>query len=271
MVRGASWRYTNDGLRLLLCLALLLVPWPTEAWDTAPHQRITKAALDTLPPRHRDRLGAEIPSLIEIYCMYPDRYLEMERYGFVRKSAGPRTASEIRVYCTRPDGVLVHGAAGELAEDRASLVHLFERIVTSLMENRAAEAARYAGVLSHFIADSLSPPHALDPEELNDLAPRPDARINIHSAIERSVPEFSLRDRAPRPVEAHLMTAAEVILQECYADTERNRQDLPAMVKAVYAHDELALDVHRLRAGTRAAEILADALNVLFRIAESRR
>lgn len=258
-------------MRPLLYLALLLVPWPIRAWDTAPHQRITKAALESLPQRYRDRLGTEIPPLIEIYCMYPDRYLEMERYGFVRKSAGPRTVSEIRAYCLRPDGGTVHGATGDPAADRASLVYLFERITTSLSENRAAEAAKYAGVLSHFIADSLSPPHAVDPEELNDLAPYRDGRINVHSAIERSLPAFSLDVRRAWPVEAHLMTVAEAILQECYEGAERNRKDLPAMVKAVYAHDEPGLDVYRLRAGRQAAEILADALDVLFQIAAAGR
>ena len=231
-----------------------MVPWPSQAWDTVPHQKITKAALDTLPKRVKDRLGTETASLIEIYCLYPDRYLEMEQYGFTRNSPGPRTAAEIRPYCVRPDGQPVHGISGDRATDRGSLAFLFERMATNWETNRPAEAAKYAGVLSHFIADSLSPPHAVAAEELLEMA----GGVNVHPVIERSVPEFTLGDRRPHSL------SQETLLEQVYAEARRNRVDLPSMVKAACARDEHALDVYRLRAGTRAAEILADALVTLL-------
>ena len=40
------------------------------------------------------------------------------------------------------------------------------------------------------------------------------------------------------------------------------------MVKAAFAHDEQTLNEYRLRAGTKAAEILADALYTLFTMGE---
>ena len=43
------------------------------------------------------------------------------------------------------------------------------------------------------------------------------------------------------------------------------------MVKAAGLHEEQTLDEYRLRAGRKAAEILADALYTVFRIAESGR
>jgi hypothetical protein len=254
-------------MRLPVCLALLLVPWPSSAWDTAPHQRITKAALDAMPKRFLDRLGTEATPLIEIYCIFPDRYEEMERFGFVRKSAGPRSVAEIRRYCVRPDGRPVHGATGDRGIDTGSLVFLFERIVTSLSGNQPEEAAKYAGVLSHFIADSLSPPHAVAPEELLDLA----GGVNVHSAIERSVPEFTLADCPPHEAGAHILTAAKAILEQLYAGADQNRKDLPSIVKAALVRDERALDVYRLRAGKRAAGILAGALYTLSRMAEPQR
>ena len=254
-------------MRLPVSLALLLVPWPSNAWDTVPHQRITKAALDTMPKRPLDRLGTEAASLVEIYCIYPDLYEEMEHFGFVRRGPGPRSVAEIRQYCVRGDGRPVHGATGDREVDTGSLVFLFEHIVTNLSGNRPAEAAKYAGVLSHFIADSLSPPHAIDPEELLDLA----GGVNVHSAIERSLPEFTLGDRAPHQAGTQVLTEIEAILDQVYAGAAQNRKDLPAMVKAVRSHDERALDGFRLRAGTRAAEILADALYLFFRTAEPAR
>jgi hypothetical protein len=256
-------------MRLLLCLPLLLVSGPCRAWDTTPHQRITKAALDTLPKRFLNQFGAETAPLIATYCMLPDRYVEMDRYGFARNSPGPRSAAEIEVYCVRPDGQALHSTTLVREVDIGSLVYLFERIVSSLSEQRPGHAARYAGVLSHFIADSLSPPHAVSPEQLRNMAqPGEAGNLNLHSSIERSIPEFTLRDREPRAAGAHLLTAAEAILERCYSGAARNRENLPSMVQAACARDERGLNVERRRAGVEAAEILADALYTVCGMSE---
>jgi hypothetical protein len=247
-------------MRLACCLALLLVPWSSNAWDTGPHQRITKAALDAMPKGFVDRLGAGAGALVEIYCMYPDRYLEMEQFGFVRKSPGPLSAAEIRPYCVRGDGTAVHGATGDRDADMASLIFLFERMVTRLSENRPEEAAKYAGVLSHFIADSLSPPHAVAPEELLQMA----GGMNVHSVIERRVPELVVSRRA-RLAGANTLEQMESILRQVYEARAQNRRDLPVIIKAACGADVVTLDRYRLRAGRRAAEILADALSVALR------
>jgi hypothetical protein len=234
---------------------------------------MTKAALDTLPKAYVSRLGSEVKPLIEIYCIFPDRYEEMERFGFVRNSPGPRNVSEIRSYCVRPDGQHIHGATGDREMDKASIVYLFERILTNLFEARSGEAARYSGVLSHFIADSLSPPHSVGGDQLLAMTPKSAQaeRINIHSAIERSIPEFTLGDREPRVLAGHLVPAAEAVIALCDAGAEQNREDLLSMVKAASVHDEQTLNEYRLRAGRKAAEILADALYTLFRMAEGDR
>ena len=239
-------RRCATGRATLFCL--LLAPWPCTAWDTVPHQRITKAALDSLPKSVLARFGGEASALTTIYCMYPDRYAEMVEYGFVRKSEGPQTPEQIRTYCVRPDGNLVHGATGDREMDMGSLIYLFERILTSFSESRPAEAAKYAGVLAHFIEDSLSPPHADEVE------------ARMHAAIERSVPEFTLAGRAPRRATGNLLQSAEAILSRIYDAREQNRKDLPAMRKAVSDRDERSLDKYRLRAAMKAAEILADTL-----------
>ena len=255
-------------MRLIVCL--LLAGLPCLAWDTPPHQSITKAALDSLPKLYLGRFGSEVKPLIEIYCIFPDRYEEMESFGFIRNSPGPRDVSEIRPYCVRPDGQHIHGATGDREMDQASIVFLFERILTNLSEARSAEAARYTGVLSHFIADSLSPSHSVSAAELLAITPeRAQAdRINIHSAIERSVPEFTLGSRAPHILAGHLVPGAEAVIALCEAGAGQNKRDLPAIVKAASVRDDQTLNEYRLRAGRKAAEILADALYTLFKIGE---
>jgi hypothetical protein len=250
------------GWRLLVPVALLLAR--CDAWDTPPHRKITKAALDALPTRVVERFGVYAAPLIETYCIYPDNYVEMEQYGFARKG-GPRTAAEIKPYCVRPDGEPVHAISGNARSDTASLTFLFERIVTSFRQGRPDEAARYAGVLSHFIADSLSPPHAVTAQQLASLASRyfEVGNLNVHSAIERSIPDFTLPPRAAPPAGRVIDKIAQATLRACYAGADQNRKDLSAMVEAAAARNQPALDVFRLRAGTRAAEILADALYAL--------
>jgi len=251
---------------------LLLAVLPCGAWDTPPHQKITRAALDSLPRSLAERFGTESGPLVEIYCIYPDRYVEMEEYGFVRKTPGPHSASEIRVYCVRPDGRPIHGATYDREDDLRSLVYLFERIAGNLADGRRAEAAQYAGVLSHFIADSFSPPHAVAADRLLALGRRAESgcNINLHAVIERSVPEFTLRARAPRTARTSIPEAAGSTLEACYAGLDRNRQDLPLIVEAACARDEKRLDEYRLKAAVRSAEVLADALGALLTMAERR-
>jgi hypothetical protein len=247
-------------------LALLLAGGTCNAWDTTPHQKITKAALDSLPKSMLTRLGSEAKPLIELYCLYPDRFQEMSQFGFARKSDGPKDATEIEAYCVRPDGALIHGATGDWETDAGSLVYLFERILSNLAEKRPIQAAQFTGVLAHFIEDSLSPPHAVSADEL--LAMAGGSGANIHALIERSVPEFTLGARAPHLAGDHLLPAAKAVFDQIYAAAERNRTDLQAIVAAASNSDEQALNGYRLRAGRRAAEILADALFTLFRMSE---
>ena len=231
-------------MRLLIWLALALVP--CDAWDTVPHRKITKAALDALP----NLFGAEAAPLIDLYCIYPDRYVEMEQFGFARKDNGPRAASEIRAYCVRPDGQIIHGITGDRESDLKSLVYVFQQISSQ----RPGEAAKFAGVLSHFVADSLSPPHSVDAGWLLELAERFDgAGVNIHGMIERSVPEVVVDAR-------RLPSSPRLVLDACYEGAEQNRRDLPAIVRAACMRDETTLNEYRLRAGARAAAILADAI-----------
>jgi hypothetical protein len=242
-------------VRLLLCSALLSAA-TCSAWDTVPHQQITRAALDALPRHLSGCFGAEADSLVRIYSMLPDRYLEIQRYGFVRNSPGPRTAAEISAYCVRPDGVAIHGASFDREMDTASIVFLFERILTAFAADDTPAAAKYAGVLSHFVGDTLSPPHAN-----TDAC---DARL--HAIIERSLPSFALAERPRRAPGEPLVNAVTAVIDRCYAGAARNRSELPAMIEIASRLNGRGLDPYRLRAGQDAAAILADALNALCEI-----
>jgi hypothetical protein len=233
-------------------------------WDTEPHRRISQAALDALPVSVTGRFGAALTPFVQTYCIYPDNYVEMVQYGFKRRG-GPATAEEIKPYCVRPDGTPVHGMTGDRRSDTASLKFLLEGLAGSLRRGQPDEAARFAGVLSHFIADSLSPPHAVSAERLQSIAGRffEMGNLNVHSAIERSVPHIQI-ERRPAPGAIHTISElADAVLRDCSTGAAENRKDLLPMVQAAANRDERTLDIYRLRAGSRAAEILADTLYAL--------
>jgi hypothetical protein len=145
----------------------------------------------------------------------------------------------------------LHGITGDPDVDLASLVYLLERIDSHLIDGRTADAAKFAGVLAHFIGDSLSPPHAAGVEAISH---------ETHAAIERSLPPFTLEDRVPHRAGPHIVEAAEAILDACYRGALQNSRGLPQMAAAVASHDEIVLNRYRLRSGRAAAEILSDAL-----------
>jgi hypothetical protein len=265
----------KEGAPFMLCRAfrgwLLAVAFAGScaAWHTPPHRQMTKAAVDTLPKQQRARLGAEEASLVGIYCILPDRYIELEQYGFTRSGPGPKTLPEMEPYCRRPDGEYIHSAVWDQDEDLASLVFLCERIVAQLVAGDSTRAASYMGTMAHFIEDSLSPPHSVDSEKMMTLAPagRWKDASELHASLERSLPSFDLGPRQPRKLGDGIVDTANEILQQLYAGSDQNRQDLAAMVKAASASDEAALNPYRLRSGARAAEILADSLFTLCSVA----
>jgi len=237
---------------LQVLLLLLGYSVTASAWDTTPHRAMTRAAIDSLPAAYRNQLGPELPGIIETWCMLPDRYTELANFGFRRNSPGPKTVEEMQPYCTRPDGEPVHSATWDRDEDLASLVFLYMRILTALHDKHPAEAARYIGVLAHFIEDSLSPPHAVA---------QPPA---THAALEREIPP--LRTRQPRSAGTHIIPAAETILDRLYAAAEVNRKNMPAMLAALSAKDQPALVSLCLAPAQSAAGLLADSLFTLFQL-----
>ncbi|GEM_PF-6553114 len=237
----------------VVLLLFFLFSGCASAWDTTPHRAMTRAALDSLPPAYRAQIAPEIPSILETWCMLPDRYAELVNFGFRRNSPGPKTVEEMQPYCVRPDGETIHSATWDRDEDLASLVFLYMRIASALHDKHPAEAVRYIGVLAHFLEDSLSPPHAA-------AQPR-----EIHAALEHEVP--ALRTPQPHSAGAHIVEAAEAILDRLYAAADLNRKNMPAMVEAVSAKNQPALIALCRAPAQSAADLLADSLLTLFQLA----
>ena len=250
---------------ILTCLLSAVASLPGLAWNTAQHKAITQAALDSLAAAERTRLGQEAARLVDIYCMYPDRLQELEQFGFARNSPGPRDPAEIRPYSIRPDGEAIHSASWDNDEDLVSLVLLFERIARAVKAGETAEAAQFMGTLSHFFADSLSPPHAISAAELAELAGG--ESLPIHRELERTAPPPELKGRKPQRLGEGLIDSAQAALERLNQAAAENRKALPALLTALKTKDEAALGPVRQRAVTAAAALLADSLHTLFELA----
>lgn len=226
------------------------------AWDTAPHRAITKAALDAVQPPVSQRLAPYSKDIIETYSMLPDKCRDWTEL--------PDPAS-MKPFCLRPDGNPVHSASFDHDDDLESLIYLYERILTSASQKKDKDLAMFVGVLAHFIEDSLSPPHSVTEQELEELGP--DMKW-LHQKLERTVPAFTIAKRPAAKAggsDETMLETLDGIVKRLHESAARNREALPEMVKALKAGDEQALDAPHLRAAKDAAELLADTLNAMLR------
>lgn len=287
--------------RLLWLLGLIAVE--AAAWHTPPHQQITRAAVESLPPAMQERLGSEKETLIVVNCMYPDRFRAL---GNAKPDVTPaekwlaeisprtrenfeRIRSEMKAFCELPDGRAIHNVTENRDEDLASLEYLLKAIITEIRRDDRVRAAKFMGTLAHLIEDSVSPAHAgklpLVVMELRKLQPIPTpspwtGRLNehggqltsgnLHAAIELTTPPFALEGRAPQRAGRTVAEAAPPLLDRCYAVVLENRASLLEMVRATYADDTATMDRLRSRAARKAAELLADTYYTALSIAAER-
>ncbi len=219
------------------------------AWHDPVHARITRAALHSLPPAMQRLWAAQGDRLILEYSLYPDTYAHVL----------PATREAMRPFC-EVRGRNIHNVTWDGREDIESLEYLREGIVRSMRETDPEAAARFAGVLAHFLEDSTCPAHALTPVDspldlMKVMLPPPAGKedIQLHRLIEASSPEFDLGARVP------VQQSAAKLLERCYRIVKENRWDLAEIVRALYTDDRPALDGYRLRAAKAGAELLADA------------
>jgi hypothetical protein len=237
------------------------------AWHRTVHTQIGRGAFDSLPAQVRQRWAGVAARLLTEYSLYPDLIAGAEE----------PEASALAAYVVKADGKPIHNITWEPDDDLRSLQFSLRGITSAMRDGNPDSAAKHAGVLAHFLADSTCPAHALIPadsalESMRERFAPPDKQeMLLHPAIERSAPAFDLAGRAPRKAGDTVEQAAEVLLEQCYAIVRRNRENLETMVKAVYAGDLATADRLRLEAARRGAELVADAWYTALLMAETAR
>ncbi|MCX7826074.1 MAG: hypothetical protein N2689_11020 [Verrucomicrobiae bacterium] len=136
------------------------------AWG-GEHERITQAAIETLPQSDRDCIGPEQAALAGLYCTFPDKnwpcYGEWGGgVGDPRLPRFPDTRREwdISFYCGW-DPVLRQGKPYPHAPPHScdAAAALVQKTVESLREGRHEDGIRFLGAALHYVQDSGSFPH----------------------------------------------------------------------------------------------------------------
>jgi hypothetical protein len=246
-----------------LAWLLLLAASTALGWHVPAHQRVTRAAIRSLPQPDQDRWVAISPDIIERYCLLPDvfrgRQVDREEY---------------KVYCLKPDGKAIHNVQWKRDEDIDSIAYSLDGLIRAMQSKDLTAAARHAGVLSHFLGDSTCPSHAYMPKDsplaaILKLAPPPDHHkdIDLHTEIERTTPEFDLGGRRPTVAGATVRQAAERLVDRTYAAIEANRKVTIDLVKALYIADGDTIDRCRQLGARAGAELIADAYRTALEFA----
>jgi hypothetical protein len=234
---------------------------PCQGWHGPVHDMITRAAIRSLPPDMRAQLAAHERMLAEWYSIYPDAYRGMD----------DEKQTAMQPYCETAAGRPIHNVTWRMREDLGALEHSLHGMMEALKSGQTEAAAKHAGVLSHFLADSTCHAHALVPMDspLTSVYPPPAGKesVPLHRLMEASAPDFTLNGRKPQPAGASVSEAASNLLARCYRAIRENREELDAMAKATYENDRATMDRMRRRSAAAGAALVSDAFYTAFVLA----
>ena len=245
--------------KALFTTAFLLSAVHAWGWG-APHSTITQAALETLPPWQKEFLGKELQPLGALYCAIPDLV-------YTRKDLAPYAMMD-----SRPGVVyLVNLHLPASPTENYDLLRTFmDKAVAALQTNNVADAARYAGTLSHMLEDWGCPAHSVPNDNMFTLfkqfLPPPDAYryTLLHSPVEGGIFPVALNHRRPHLLGASANEAAFGLLSLSQAATVYARGQVVPIIQALYANDTNACNAAQQKAAVQDANLVADALYTLF-------
>jgi len=164
---GCQPTLPSSPLRILAATATAWLGLASAHGWGGEHNRITTAAVEALPPDDHAVIAPEATALARVYCEFPD--LNWPCYGeWGGGNADPRLPRfpdtrrewDISFYCGW-DPVLQKGRSFPHKPPQSfdAVPLYFAKTLEALQAGRLADAARFAGVMFHYIQDSGSFPH----------------------------------------------------------------------------------------------------------------
>ncbi|WP_170266870.1 NPCBM/NEW2 domain-containing protein [Brevifollis gellanilyticus] len=249
--------------RITLITALLipaLMPHEAQAWGQ-PHLAITKAALDTLPSWQKDLLGPEFKDLSAKHCLIPDNvYTDKENAKYAAMESSPG-----EVYLQK-----LHLPQAEQTVNRESLRYFMEKAVTSFKAGKVNEAARYMGTICHVLEDFGSPSHTIPGDNQFTLLQQfmPSTTVMegklLHGPIENGDFTVSIEGYQPRLLGTSIEEASWRLLHRVHEGIINARSTTLPIIQALYAGDDQAKLTQQLKAATKDAQIVADAMHTIL-------
>lgn len=249
--------------RCILTASLLLfatMPRHAHAWGQ-PHLAITKGALDTLPAWQKDLLGPELQALADKHCLIPDNvYTDKENAKYAAMESSPG-----EVYVQK-----LHLPQAEQTVNRESLRYFMDKAVMSIKEGKISDAARYMGTICHILEDFGSPSHTIPGDNQFTLLQQfmPSSAVMegklLHGPIENGDFAVSIGGYQPRLLGTSIEEASWRLLHRAHEGIINARSTTVPIIQALYAGDDQARLMQQLKAATKDAQIVADAMHTIL-------
>ncbi len=244
---------------LLLCLGTF-TSRHAFAWGQ-PHLAITKGALETLPTWQRQLLGSEFDLLAAKHCMIPDNVYSDKanaKYAAMESSPG-------EVYLQK-----LHLPQAEQVVNLESLRYFMQKAVDSIKAGHIGDAARFMGTICHVIEDFGSPSHTVPGDNQFTLlqqfmppTPVMEGKL-LHGPIENGDFAVSIAGYQPRLLGTTVEEASWRLLHRVHEGIINARSATVPIMQALYADDAVTVEKHQLRAATKDAQVVADAMHTIL-------
>ncbi|WP_395718287.1 NPCBM/NEW2 domain-containing protein [Prosthecobacter sp.] len=254
--------------RLIFVSFGMLLFAPQRAWSWGqPHHAITKGALETLPTWQKELLGAEFEALAAKHCMIPDNvYSDKTNAKFAAMESSPG-----EVYLQK-----LHLPQAEQIVNRETLRYFMQKAVDSIKAGKISDAARYMGTICHLIEDFGSPSHTVPGDNQFTLlqqfmppTPVMEGKL-LHGPIENGDFAVSIADYHPQLLGTSVEEASWRLLHRVHEGIINARSTTVPIMQALYAGDAASVEKHQLRAATKDAQIVADAMHTILCIGADR-
>lgn len=263
----------------LLYLSLFGATTPVLAWSR-PHAMISRVACELLPAWQQRIITNDTEMFAARYCIYPDMPNEAEAKPYLMPNP-PGTDSMTAI---------LHNPAGR-EQNWLVFQYYVPRIVQTLETGKITEGMRWFGALTHYLEDSMAPPHvaygqSTFPDGSSIISQldffmryMPDSdRIKpgtLHGILDD--PPFTIDDlRAavrgyrPRLLGQAILDTQFMLAEEHQRRYERANKHTIPMIMAVANDDKKALIDHGVACATQAIQLVADALYTFLCAAHNR-
>lgn len=260
---------------LVIGSTLIVSPQAARAWGI--HSLLTKASVQLLPDWQREAIKAEEKGFIDRYCIFPDDPKAPDAAPYIVKFP--------------PEAKVSFHIPASLERNKMVFDAYLPQVVSLFQAGKTSEAMHYFGCVAHYLEDSACPCHMaygemtvpeqgpplLQMDFFKRFLPLPDAvdQEMLHSRIDGCPMTEEQLCRAVAGYKPRLLghSVEEMIfnlLEEHAAMNRRSSKLVFPMLQALADGDEAKFVAHGVTAAADGSRLVADVLNTVLCLAQSR-